>query len=152
IRGPQKDSRYTLVAAARVRDGEQLEKSLRAALKELPAREQAQFKLDVEKVGGLATHRADPPEHDSGYRALFGQEPTYFAVRADAIFVAAGPDALAAIKEALKVEPQAARPVQLELSMARIAQVMSREKPQAPKAAAEAFARERDADRIRFAI
>ncbi len=152
IRGPHKDGLYTLVAGRKVVDGAVLEKALRAVVKELPEREQAQFSLDVEKVGEVAIHRIDLLERDAAYRKVFGDEPAYFAVRADAAFVATGPGALPALKETLKVEAKVGKPVQIELSMGRLAQAMAGEKPEAPRAAAKAFAPDREADKIRLAV
>jgi hypothetical protein len=152
IRGPHNDGLYTLVAGRKVVDGPVLDKAFRAVIKELPEREQDQFKLDVEKVGAVSIHRIDLPEHDPSYRKVFGAEPAYFAVRGDAAFLAAGPRGLQDLKAALRVEPKPGKPVQIELSMGRLAEAMAHEKPEAPKAAAKAFAPDREADKIRLAI
>jgi hypothetical protein len=152
FRGPHKDGKYTVVAGTRVADGAVLDRSLRDIIKELPEKERGQFKLDAEKAGALSVHRVAPPADDAGYRKVFGDEPAYFAVRADAAFVAAGPGALRALTDALKTAPTAGKPVQLELSMGRLAQAMAKEKPKAPEAAAKAFAQGSDSDKIRLVI
>jgi hypothetical protein len=133
-------------------DGPVLEKAFRAVIKELPERERDQFKVDAEKVGDVSIHRIDLVEHDPSYRKVFGAEPAYFAVRGDAAFLAAGPRGLQDLKAALKVEPKLGKPVQIEVSMGRLAEAMAHEKPEAPRAAAKAFAPDREADKIRLAI
>jgi hypothetical protein len=152
FRGPHQDGLYTLVAGLKVADGAVLDKSIRGVVKELPEKERDQIKLDVEKAGDLAIHRIEVKDADEGFRKSFGDGPAYFAVRSDAAFLAAGHDALAALKAALKVEPKAGKPVQVELSVAHLAEAIAKEKPEAPKAAAKAFGQDRQADKVRFAL
>jgi hypothetical protein len=152
FRGPHKDGLYTLAAGLKVADGAVLDKSIRDVVKELPEKERGQIKLDVEKAGDLSIHRIDVKDTDEGFRKSFGDGPAYFAVRSDAVFVTAGHDALHALKEALKVAPKVGRPVQIEVSVARIANAMAKERPDAPKAAAKAFGQDRDADKVRVSL
>jgi hypothetical protein len=152
FRGPYKDGRYTLVAGLKVADGAVLEKALRNALKDLPDKVRDEIKLDVETAGDVAIHRIAMKERDDEFKKTFGDGPAYFAVRSDAAFLTMGDHALGALKEALKVEPKVGKPVQFELSVRRIAEALGREKPEAPKAAAKAFAKDPDSDKIRFAL
>ncbi len=133
-------------------DGAVLEKALRNALKELPAEVRSQIKVDVEKAGDVAIHRIDLKAPDAEFQKTFGDGPAYLAVRSDAVFLTLGQNALPALKEALKVEPTVARPIQFELSVRRIADALAGEKPEAPKAAAKAFGKDPDSDKIRLVL
>jgi hypothetical protein len=152
LRGPHKDGLYTLVGGLKVADGAALDKAVRDVVKDLPEKERGQFHLDVEKAGDVSIHGIDVKGADEGFRKSFGDGPAYFAVRSDAAFLAAGHDALSALKQALKVAPRAGKPVQVEVSMARLADAMAKEKPEAPKAAAKAFGQDKGADKVRFVL
>ncbi len=152
LRGPHKSALYTLVGGGKVADGPTLEKALRDVVKDLPEKERAAIHLDADKAGDVAIHRIDIKDADAGFKKSFGEGPAYVAVRKDAAFLAVGDEALPALKEALKVEPKVGKPLQFEVSMARLADAMAAEKPEAPKAAAKAFADDKGGDRIRFAL
>ena len=153
FRGPHRDGLYTLVAGMKVADGGVLDRAVRDAVKEMPQADRDRIKLDVEKAGDLAIHRIDVKgAADEGFRKSFGDGPAYFAVRSDAAFLAAGHDALNALKGALKVAPTVGKPVQFEVSVARVAEAMAQEKPEAPKAAAQAFGQDKGADKVRFTL
>jgi hypothetical protein len=152
FRGPGKGGLYTMVAGVKVTDGAVFDKALRNALKEVPAKEREQIKLDVEKAGDVSIHRVEMKDTDEDFKKTFGTGPAYFAVRADAAFVTFGDDALGALKEALKVQPKVGDPLRIEASVSRIAETMAKDKPEAAKAAAKAFAKDKEADKIRLSL
>jgi len=152
LRGPKTNGQYTLVGGMKVANGPTLEKSLRDIVGQLPEKERTGIKLDAHKAGDVAIHSVVIKDADEGFKKAFGDGPAYLAVRSDAAFVAVGDGALEAIKEAIKVEPKVSRPLQFEVSVARLAEAMAKEQPDAPKAAAKAFAKDRDGDKIRLSL
>jgi hypothetical protein len=152
LRKPKAGGKYVLVGGMKVANGPTLEKSIRDVVAQLPEKDRAAIKLDAEKAGNVAVHSVNTEAGDEGFKKAFGDGPAYFAVRSDAIFVAVGEGALDALKEALKVEPKVSKPLNAEVSVARVAEAMAKEQPEAPKAAAKAFGKEKDDDKIRVSL
>jgi hypothetical protein len=139
VRGPGKSGLYTLVAGLKVREGAGIEKALKNVLAKLPAAEREKVTVNFDKAAGVGIHKLTPDKVDERTRELFGTKPFYFAVRKDALLLTAGEDGLAAMKGALEAGPKAARPLQVELSLARLAKLMARQQKAAPEAAKKAF-------------
>ena len=103
LRGPGAKDLYTLVVGLKVQKGADVEKLLRDVAQGRPA-EQKSLKLDVAKAGDVDIHQIIPDPNqplDENVKRLIGDNPDiYFAIRDDAILLAGGPDALAALKEA----------------------------------------------------
>jgi hypothetical protein len=152
FRGPRQGGLYTIVGGLKVADGTTLDKAIRNVVKELPEKERSQIKLDADKSGEVAIHRIETNSADENFKKSFGDGPAYFAVRSDAAFLTFGDGALEALKEALKVQPKVGKPLQFEVSVARIADAMAQEKPEAPKAAEKAFGKDKGADKIRLSL
>jgi len=152
VHGPGKGGLYTLVGGMKVADGAALDKSLHEIIKDLPEKERDQIKLDVEKMGDVSIHRMEPKDRDEGFRKTFGEGPAFFAMRSDVVFLALGDNALDALKGALKVAPKEVQPLEFEVAAARIADLMAKDKPEAPKAAAKAFGQDKGADKIRLTL
>jgi hypothetical protein len=152
FRGPTSGGKYTLVAGGRVANGPTFDKAIRDVVKQLPEKDRGDIKFDADKAGDVAIHRIDPKKADEDFKKTFGDGPAYFAVRADAAFVAVGEGALDALKEALKVQPKVGKPLQFEVSVSRLADAMAKEKPEAPKAAEKAFGKDKDADKVRLSL
>jgi hypothetical protein len=152
LRGPKPSGLYTLVGGMKVADGRALEKSMRDAVAQLPEKERAEIKFDADKADGVAIHSISTKQSDEGFKKAFGEGPAYFAVRSDAAFLAVGEGALEAVKEALKVQPKGSQPLQFEVSVAHVAEAMAKEQPEAPKAAAKAFGKDKDSDKIRVSL
>ena len=88
IRGPNKDGFYTAVGAVHCREGEQLEKAIRAVVKVIPERERAFFKFDAQKIGDIKVHEIDLTE-EAGEPAkkIFGKgNIAYFAFAKHALY------------------------------------------------------------------
>jgi hypothetical protein len=153
LRGPSAKKHYTLVAGVKLKNGKEVEKTIKEVVKDLPAQIRDAIKLDAEKAGAVNIHGVEIDRFlDDSARELFGNEPIYFAVRSNALYLAAGEDSLKAIKEALAAKPGTARMIQIDLSMARLAQLMARDNPDAPKAAEKAFAKGEEGDRVHIVL
>jgi len=108
------------------------------------------IKIDAQKAGDVNIHAVEIDRVlDDNARELFGNEPVHFAVRANAIFVAAGEGNLAALKQALSVQPAPSDIVRLDVALSRLVPLMAKEQPAAPNASKEAFKNPGD-DRIRL--
>jgi hypothetical protein len=142
LRGSGTGTPYTLLAGVKVKDGKSLDVALRNVIKELPKTESAAVTPDVAKVGDVSIHRITPPNLDEQAKKLLGDQPVYYAFRDDALLVAAGASGLDALKEAIQATPKAGQTMRLELSLARMAPLMTKEHPSAPAAAKKAFTQE----------
>jgi len=107
IRGPNKGGFYTAVAAVQCKEGAQLEKAVRAAVKILPEREKGYFKFDAGKVGDLSVHEIDlSAEAADPAKKVFGDgQKAYFTFGKNAIFASYGPDGMKLLKEAIDAKP-----------------------------------------------
>jgi hypothetical protein len=152
LRGPNADGLYTLVLGARIKDGKAIEKTIRRLVSEIPADQKETVKLDVEKVGDVSIHRVMPEKTDEQFRKAFGDNPFFVAVREDALLVAGGDKGLSALKEVLDASPKTGKVLQVELAMSRMAPLMTKEHKAAPEIAKKAFAKTKDADRIRITL
>jgi hypothetical protein len=146
VRGPGKGGKYTFVAAVRLEKGLAVEKAFKELIANLPADAVGKLKTDEAKAGPINIHKVNQ-ELNAQTVEMFGDTPLYFALRDDALLIAFGEDALAAIKAAATAKPAAAKPVRLELSLARIARLLARQQKAAPAAAQEAF-KEPGSDRV----
>ncbi len=136
MRGPSADKLYTAVAAARLKDGLQVQQALRQALKSAPAQDQANIHLDAEKIGDVNVSRLDIQKTaDRNYKQTFGTNPAYVAFRDDAAFIAMGPDAMDALKEALAGQPKATDIFDLRMTVGRLIPFIVQHNPQAAPAA-----------------
>lgn len=166
--GPSKDSNYTLVLGMRLKEGLKIDGAVRSLIKSLPESDQEKFKFDAARIGGTPIHRADV-HHDFNetFIAIFGGNPIYYSIRADAFWLAIGPDAQGALKQSIAAGPQKATPFDYELSFARLGGLMSTDKEMRAvlaRAADEAFGKTGNKDtaqirveggetlRVRFAI
>jgi len=146
-----KNGQVTAVAGMKVQQAEKLTQTLRDLHKQLPATEQDHFKLDVSKVGTTSVHQVNiklaPKE-----QKILGDGPLFIAITDQALFVATGKDALAALKDAL--ETPAAPGTSLlhyEIKLAQLADLETGKDQDKVKAAAKkAFAN--DPGVIRFTI
>jgi hypothetical protein len=128
LRGPSTNNHYAFVAAMGIKDGQEVEKSLRDVVKQLPDIEK-KLKLDAETIDGVKVHRINIQEDmKPDVKKKLGDEPLYVAIRSNAAFVAGGDGGLDALKGALASAPQSALPFDVKISAAGIAPLMDREK------------------------
>jgi hypothetical protein len=153
MRKANKGDLYTVVAAAKLKDGAAIEKVVRDIIKDLPETERAKIKLDAATAGNVKIHRMEEPKDaDAETKRLFGENPVFVAFRNDALFVSLGPDGLNAIKEAVGVQPKAGPAVYFEMAMGPLIPTMSQYAKTGPKAVREAFGDDKGADRIRLTV
>jgi hypothetical protein len=145
LTGPGKDKHYNLVLAGKVKDGDNLGKTVRKLvtdlLAEIPPAEAAKIKLDADSVGDVKIHRLDfQGTFDAKAKEVFGDNPILVAFRDDAIFLAVGEGALPALKKGLTAQPAASSPLlQVEVSLARLAPLLAKTDEQI-EAVGKAFA------------
>jgi hypothetical protein len=127
--GPDKDEHFTLVAAVKLKEGDEFNKAVRNLVKILPEADRAKIALDAETAGEVKIHRIDAQkDYDEKARKLFGQSPAYMAIREDAFLLAAGPEGLSALKDALAAKPQPAPQLLLDVSVTRVILAMAVDK------------------------
>ena len=149
LRGPSANKHYTLVGGIKLKNGEEIEKTLKELVSNLPQQVRDMIKLDAVKTSGVNIHRLEFDHFmDDNAREVLGNGAVFVAVRSNAIYFAGGENGLDAIKAALAAKPGAAALFQLDMSLAQLAPLMAREQPAAPKAAEEAFAKNPGQDKI----
>ena len=152
LRGPHKGGRYTIVGGVKVANGPKTEKAIRDVITTVQPKTDEVVKFDAEKAGDVSIHRIAAKAIPAEAKQKLGDGDAYFAVRSDALMFAVGEDGLAALKEALEAPPKAGKAINVELSVARLAQAMSDQRPEAPKAAAKAFGDDKDNDTVRLSL
>jgi hypothetical protein len=148
LHGPSEDGLYTLAMGLKVKDGAGIEKAFKDLFAKLPAEAKNRVMFDVEKSAGVQIHKVVPENLSAGFIAMLGENPLYFAVRDDALFLTAGEKALPLLKEALKAEPKTSRPLFVELSVAKLARALSRDHPGAVELAQKVFGKGQQDDRV----
>ncbi len=153
LRGPAANGKFTLIAATAVKEGADIEKVLRTVHAVVPAEVRGLITLDAEKLGTTNIHRIAPPAEviDANFKRVFGDGPTYIAIRKDALVIAAGDKALDALKEVLARDPKSGKLVQVEVSVARVL-TLDNKNEAAAAIAAKVFAKHPDADKVRLTL
>lgn len=91
---PAGEEHFSMIAAIKVKDGEELEKSVRDLVQTVPEKDRDKIKLDAESIGSVKVHRVDAQGgFDADAKRLFGDNPLYFAFRSDAFSSRAVPTA-----------------------------------------------------------
>jgi hypothetical protein len=153
VRGPSPKKHYTLVGGIKLKNGAEVEKTLKEIITGLPDQVRDMVKFDADKAGETAIHKVDF-EHfmDDNARSIFGNGDLYVALRANAIYFGVGENGLDAIKGALNAKPGATPVLQWNLSLAKLAPLMIKQQPGAARAAAEAFGKNPGQDQIQFSV
>jgi hypothetical protein len=123
------DKHYTLLAAVKVANGDELgavvHELIVGELKNLSAEQKQKIQLDVASVGTVKIHKFElPPDAKTGkvIEDLPGDPNLYVAFRKDAVLLAIGQNSLATLKEAIAVDQPGPVPVALfDFDVARIA-------------------------------
>lgn len=152
LRGPSDSNHYTAAFAVGIKDGAELEKTLRQIIGDLPEKERKAVTFEAEKAGAIAIHRIKPEKLDEGTKKMFGDEPFYFALTDKLLLGAWGEKGLDALKEALTMEAKPGKIMQFQMSIGRLAPLMTRDNKEAPKIAKEVFADKTDADKVRITL
>jgi hypothetical protein len=153
LRGPSPKKHYTLVGGIKLKNGEEVEKTLKEIITGLPEQVRDMVKFDADKAGGTPIHKVDF-EHfmDDNARTIFGNGALYVALRSNALYWSGGEDGLEAMKSALSAQPGATGALKLNLSLANLAPLMVKDQPGAVKAAADAFGKNPGQDKIQFTV
>jgi hypothetical protein len=153
LTGPTAKQHYTVVAAFKVRDGQQLDQAVRDLLKQLPESERAKISLDAETAGDLKIHRVNAQKDmDEEARRVFGNHPFYVAARNDAVFIAGGAEGLSALRQAATAPAQAAPPLELAFSMSRLAPTIKENADAVKSAAGQAFGANQGHDKLQVTL
>jgi len=157
--GPDKNDKYTVVAAMKVVEGKKLEGVIKETIKkELPPEASDLFKLDEETLpGGAKLHRvAVADKLDENAQKAFGKSDLYLSFRDDLLVLTMGPNAKETIKKAVASTPADVGVFRVQVSLARIAPMVgenAQELSAAKKAAEKVFGKGGGkADMIKFAI
>jgi hypothetical protein len=126
---PYADKKVGFLAAMHVKNGKKAEEQMRAFIKENPPeKDKGEYKLDHSKAAGTAIHWFKPKEEPDAKTAKdFGSNEVYVAIKDDAVLFSVGVHGLEVMKDALtKLDKGGARasatdPIQIEISMARLA-------------------------------
>jgi hypothetical protein len=127
---------YNLVAAVKLKNGDELGKTIRdlaaELLKDAPAKEAAKVKLDADSVAGVKIHQIDVQEKmDDKAKAVLGSNPLYLAFRKDALFLAVGEEGLDAIKKGIATRAGDRSPsLLLNASVGRLAPLLAKTEQQ----------------------
>jgi hypothetical protein len=136
LRGPHKNKTYTFVAGFRLKEGNKLAAAVFELLKDLPESEQKLIKLNADQEGNVMIHRFDLHQVIAEAKDFVGDNPLYFAIRDDALFVAIGDDGQNAIKDAVKAGPTDTAPARFEVGLARLAMLFDKGDGTSQRAAA----------------
>jgi hypothetical protein len=156
LRGPNKSKHYTGVFAIKVKEGKQIEKTVREIIDRVaPAREKAKIEYDADKVGEVAIHRVIlKGKIDRKGKRVFGETDLYVAFRDDAFIASLGEEALEVIKEVISAQPKYAPVAQVQVSLARLLPLIALA-PRGDKiapAAAKVLEDAKDGGKIRFTV
>jgi hypothetical protein len=157
LRGPSTAGHYSVLAALKVKKGEEIAKIVRDVITQVaPQTEKAKIKFDADKVGEVAIHRVTlEKEVDKKFKKAFGDDPVYFAFRDDALIITLGEGSQAAIKEAVAAKAKAGPLVQVDLAVGRLVPLLAASKRFAPaaQAAKEVFDEDaKDPGKVRITL
>lgn len=153
MRGPSADKQYTMVAAARLKDGLKVEQAFADTINQAPPKDRAIVKLNAEKIGDVQVARIDIQKAaKEDYRKVFGNNPGFVAFRDDAVVAAWGPGALDALRETLAAQPKVAPVFELTLSTSHLVPFLAKEHPQAAKVAQQVFHGQADNDKVQVRL
>lgn len=153
VRGPSDKNTFTVIGVVGIRAGQNLEKQLKAAFQKLPEAIAQQLTFDTAKSGDVNIHKTNVLGLvlDRQQRKQLGDDVLYLAIRDDALFLALGHNALAALKDAVKVPAATGPLLQFDLSWKQLASLLAAQQKGAPAAAEEAF-KTRGSDRTTLAV
>jgi len=131
LRGPNKEGFYTAVGAVHCKEGANLEKAIKGAVKLLPERERAYFKFDAGKIGDLVVHEIDlSAEAVEPAKKIFGSnQKAYFTFGKDNLYASYGADGMKLLKEAIEAKPAPAAVFDQTINPKKAADVVKRMMP-----------------------
>ena len=136
IRGPDKKGLFTVIGAIAFEDALPLEKAFRAFVDaDSPPEFKKNLKWDAAKAGKVSIHTVKLSDNGGSWFAEitkpFGESPTIaFAFAPNGIFIAVGPDAVDAIKDALVVKATPSPVVDIVINPARLGKFVATISPE----------------------
>jgi hypothetical protein len=136
VRGPDKNGKFTAVGAIAFEDSAPLEKAFRKFVDaEAPPEFKKNVKWDAAKAGTVNVHTVGFGNDGFIFRELqkpFGESSVIaFAFAPNGVFIAYGPDAIDAIKDALVVKPVPSPLFDITMNPARLGKFVGAIEPQA---------------------
>jgi hypothetical protein len=132
LRGPNKDGFYTAVGAVHCKEGAQLEKAIKEAVKKAPEQVSGFFKFDTQKIGDVTVHEIDLTSIAAEpAKKIFGEgQKAYFAFGKDALYASYGPDGMKLLKEAIAAKPGPAPALDSTANGKKMSDIMKKLIPQ----------------------
>jgi hypothetical protein len=124
LAGPGKDDHYSVVAGLRVKDGAGVEKGFRDAVKSLPEKDRALFKLDAATAGGVKVNQFPLPV--AALKPIFGESVIQIAFGQDRIVVSFGDGGLPLLEKALKAKSQPLPRTFIEVSAQKLVPLVTK--------------------------
>jgi len=129
LRGPDKAGTYTAVGALSFEDPSAVEKEFRKVLDAFAPQEAKDlFSWDADKADNVNIHTfniAKTPGYPNELQGVFGQEAVLaFAFAPKAVVLAMGPNAVAAVKEALALKPAPSPALDVVLNPSRMVKLI----------------------------
>ncbi len=139
VNGPNKDGKFTMVAAVNFDDASGLEKALKAAAKhaDAPEKFKDEVKFDVDEVEGLKVHRVIMKDDAEPVKAIFGPSGLSFVMGPKSIVVAMGPDWKDSLKAALAAKAGPSKVLDLVANPKRLGELITAGNEQAGGVAAQ---------------
>ena len=148
LRRVGKQDLYTFVAGMKIKDGAGIEKTIKEIVKKAPEPLEKIITVDADKVGEVNIHKVVLPHQPPSFAKFYGDGPIFVAIREDALLLAFGEDALAALKKVVAAQSQVTKPIQLDIAINQIAPLLAMHDPNVSKAAAEAFTQTPPQDKL----
>ncbi|MBX3398491.1 MAG: hypothetical protein KF873_07125 [Gemmataceae bacterium] len=139
VNGPNKEGKFTMVAAVNFDDASGLEKALKAAAKhaDAPEKFKDEVKFDVDEVEGLKVHRVIMKDDAEPVKAIFGPSGLSFVMGPKSIVVAMGPDWKDSLKAALAAKAGPSKVLDLVANPKRLGELIQAGNEQAGGVAAQ---------------
>ncbi|MBL8863955.1 MAG: hypothetical protein JNK93_00180 [Planctomycetia bacterium] len=139
VNGPNKEGKFTMVAAVNFDDASGLEKALKAAAKhaDAPEKFKDEVKFDVDEVEGLKVHRVIMKDDAEPVKAIFGPSGLSFVMGPKSIVVAMGPDWKDSLKAALAAKAGPSKVLDLVANPKRLGELITAGNEQAGGVAAQ---------------
>jgi hypothetical protein len=148
LRRVGKQDLYTFVAGMKIKDGAGIERTIKEIVKKAPDPFEKIITVDVEKVGKVNVHKVTLPHQPPSFAKFYGDGPIFVAIREDALVLAFGEDALAALKKTVAAQAQVTKPIQLDIAINKIVTLLAMHDRNVTKAAAEAFTQTPPQDKL----
>ena len=153
--GPDAKNLYTLVIAAKLAEGKEVEKAIKELVKKIPEPVGSAFELESATAGEYKLHKmslSNVPV-DEKAKKLFGESDLWFAFRDDAVLFAFGPNGKEALTEAIGKKAATGPVAKLELAVTRLLPLAeAQDAKSAQEVAKKVFGKEVTGDTLAFSV